>query len=83
VITFVDTSIILKVLIGEVGTAEAGRIWDEPHALVAARVGHVEARAALDAARRQGRISADVFRKPSRDSKLFGRRCPSWRSTTT
>jgi uncharacterized protein len=62
VITYVDTSTLIKLLIDEVGTHEAGQIWDEPDVLVAARFGHVEARAALGAARRQGRISNDVFR---------------------
>ena len=61
-ITYVDTSTLIKLLIDEVGTTEAGLIWDEPDILVSARIGHVEARAALAAARRQGRISADVFR---------------------
>ena len=61
-ITYVDTSTLIKLLIDEVGTTEAGRIWDEPDVLAAARIGHVEARAALAAARRQGRISAEVFR---------------------
>ena len=60
-ITYVDTSTLVKLLIDEVGTTEAGLIWDEPDALVSARVGHVEARAALAAARRQGRITNDVF----------------------
>jgi hypothetical protein len=62
VITYVDTSIIIKLLIDEVGTTEAGLIWDEPDVLVSARIGYVEARAALAAARRQGRISAKVVR---------------------
>lgn len=61
-IAYVDTSTLIKLLIDEVGTTEAGRIWDEPDVLVSARVGHVEARAALAAARRQGRITAVVFR---------------------
>ncbi|MEK7424607.1 MAG: type II toxin-antitoxin system VapC family toxin [Actinomycetota bacterium] len=61
-ITYVDTSTLIKLLIDEVGTTEAGLIWDEPDVLAAARVGHVEARAALAAARRQGRISAEVLR---------------------
>ena len=61
-ITYVDTSTLIKLLIDEVGTKEAGLIWDEPDVLVSSRVGHVEARAALAAARRQGRISAVVFR---------------------
>jgi predicted nucleic acid-binding protein len=61
VITYVDTSTLIKLLIDEVGTAEAGLIWDEPDVLVSARVGHVEARAALAAARRRGRISNVVL----------------------
>ena len=52
----------MKLLVDEVGTSEAGQIWDEPDVLVAARLGHVEARAALGAALRQDRISNDVFR---------------------
>lgn len=60
-ITYVDTSTLIKLLIDEVGTTEAGRIWDEPDVLVSARLGHVEARAALAAALRQGRISAEVL----------------------
>lgn len=60
-ITYVDTSTLIKLLIDEVGTTEAGLIWDEPDVLVSARVGHVEARAALAAARRRGRITNDVF----------------------
>jgi uncharacterized protein len=62
VITYVDTSTLIKLLIDEVGTVEAGQIWDEPDVLASARVAHVEARAALAAAQRQGRISADVLR---------------------
>ena len=61
-ITYIDTSTLIKLLIDEVGTAEAGQIWDEADVLVVARIGHVEARAALAAARRQKRISAQVFR---------------------
>ena len=60
-IAYVDSSTLIKLLIDEVGTTEAGRIWDEPDVLVAVRIGHVEARAALAAARRQGRISAAVL----------------------
>jgi predicted nucleic acid-binding protein len=62
VITYVDTSTLIKLLIDEVGTAEAGKIWDEPDVLVSVRIGHVEARAALAAAHRQGRITTTVLR---------------------
>ncbi len=61
-ITYVDTSTLIKLLIEEVGTAEAGAIWDQPDTLTTVRVAHVEARAALAAAERQRRITARVFR---------------------
>ncbi len=61
-ITYVDTSTLIKLLIDEAGTPEAGLIWDEPDVLVSVRVGHVEARASLAAARRQRRITAAVLR---------------------
>ena len=61
-ITYVDTSVLIKLLIIENGTAEASAIWDEPDVLVSCRLGHVEARAALAAARRQGWISELVSR---------------------
>ena len=60
-ITYIDTPTLIKLLIDEVGTAEAGQIWDEPDILVSVRLGHVEARAALAAAAREGRISPDVL----------------------
>jgi predicted nucleic acid-binding protein len=62
VITYVDTSTLIKLLIDEVGTAEAAAIWDEPDVLATVRVAHVEARAALAAAQRQRRISPAIFR---------------------
>ncbi len=61
-ITYVDTSTLIKLLIDEVGTAEAAAIWDEPDVLATVRVAHVEARAALAVAQRQRRISPAVFR---------------------
>jgi uncharacterized protein len=62
VITYVDTSTLLKLLIDEVGTPEAAAIWDEPDVLATVRVAHVEARGALAAAQRQRRITATAFR---------------------
>lgn len=61
-ITYVDTSTLIKLLIEEVGTAEAGAIWDQPDTLATVRIAHVEARAALATAERQRRITASVFR---------------------
>jgi uncharacterized protein len=65
VITYIDTSVLIKLLIEEVGTGEAGQIWDAPDVLVSVRIGYAEARAALAAALRQKRISAAVFRSAS------------------
>jgi uncharacterized protein len=62
VISYIDTSTLVKLLIAEDGTADAGVIWDAPEVLTSARIAHVEARAALAAARRQGRISVAVLR---------------------
>lgn len=61
-ITYVDTSTLVKLLIDEPGTAEAGMIWDQPEVLAMARVGYVEAHAALGAARRQNRITEPVLK---------------------
>lgn len=61
-ITYVDTSTLIKLLIDEAGTVEAAMIWDEADSLVTFRVAHVEARAALAAAERRRRISADGLR---------------------
>ena len=61
-ISYVDTSTIIKLLVDEVGTAEAAAIWDVADTLVTVRIAHVEARAALAAARRHRRITATVLR---------------------
>lgn len=61
-ITYVDTSTLVNLLIDEPGTAEAGMIWDQPEVLAMARVGYVEAHAALGAARRQNRITELVLK---------------------
>ena len=61
-ITYVDTSTLIKLLIDEGDATEAGLIWEQADVLVSARICFVEARAALHAAQRQGRISADVLR---------------------
>ena len=61
-IYYVDTSTLIKLLVDEVGTAEAAAIWDDADTLVTVRIAHVEARAALAAARRHRRITATVLR---------------------
>lgn len=62
-ITYVDTSTLLKLLIEEPGSARAAVIWDSANVVVAARLVHVEARAALAAADRARRLSPAQLRR--------------------
>ena len=62
-ITYVDTSTLLKLLIEEPGSERAAVIWDSADVLAAVRVAHVEARAALAAAGRGGRLSPARVRR--------------------
>lgn len=56
-ITYVDTSFLLKLLLrDEHGGEGARRLWLESEYVVCAEIGYVEARAALAAAQRAGRI---------------------------
>lgn len=56
--TYVDTSTLLKLVIDEEGSDRAELIWDAADNLASASLVVVEARAALAAARRGGRITA-------------------------
>ena len=56
-ITYVDTSVLLKLLVDdEVGSDAAQRLWIESDFVTCAEIGCVEARAALAAAHRGGRL---------------------------
>lgn len=55
-ITYVDTSTLLKLVIEEEGSDSAAVIWDAADSLASARLVVVEARAALATARRTGRL---------------------------
>lgn len=57
-IIYVDTSTVLKRLFDEDGSAQADVIWNAADALVSAVLVVVEARAALSAAQRGGRLTA-------------------------
>ncbi len=57
-ITYVDTSSLLKLLIEEPGSELAGRLWDTADALASVPLVVVEARAALAAAERGARLTA-------------------------
>jgi uncharacterized protein len=59
VITYIDTSVLLKLLVDdEVGADAANRLWLESDFVLCAEVGYAEARAALASARRAGRLDA-------------------------
>jgi predicted nucleic acid-binding protein len=55
---YFDTSAFLKILILEPGSPTAVRAWRVADSVTCSRLLHVEARAALAMARRQGRLSA-------------------------
>lgn len=62
-ITYVDTSSLIKLVIDEVGSTQAGVIWDSADALASATLVVVEGRAALAAARRGGRLDSRRYRQ--------------------
>lgn len=62
-ITYVDTSSLLKLLIDEDGSERAGLIWDAADLLAGSALIVVEARAALAAAERGARITAEQHRE--------------------
>ncbi len=65
-ITYVDTSALLKLLIDEDGSERVELIWDVADVLAAARLIVVEARAALAAAERRARITSAQHREAKR-----------------
>lgn len=66
-ITYVDTSSLLKLIVEEDGSDRAALIWDTADAVAAASVIVVEARAALAAAARGGRITPAQHRHAKRE----------------
>lgn len=61
--TYFDTSMLMKLLIDdETYRPESERLWLDSDYVVCAEIGSVEARAALAAARRRGRLSARAVR---------------------
>ena len=62
-ITYVDTSTLLKLIIEEPGSEAAAVVWDQSEALASARILYAEARAALAAARRGKRLTPAQHRQ--------------------
>ena len=62
-ITYVDTSSLLKLVIDEDGSERAGLIWDSADVLASVALVVVEGRAALAAAQRGGRLDTRQHRQ--------------------
>lgn len=56
--TYFETSAIVKLVVEEEGSDEAGTLWDASDLVVTSRLAYAEARAAMAAARRAGRLSS-------------------------
>jgi predicted nucleic acid-binding protein len=67
VITYVDTSTLLKLLIEEDGSEQAALIWDTAESLASAALVVVEGRAALAAAERSGRLTRPQLKRARAD----------------
>lgn len=66
-IAYLDTSVLLKLIIEEQGSSEAERIWDAAGHLTAASLVVVEARAALAAADRAQRLTGAQHQAAKRE----------------
>ncbi|MFN7150683.1 MAG: type II toxin-antitoxin system VapC family toxin [Microthrixaceae bacterium] len=62
-ITYIDTSVLMKLLVLEEGTDAATQIWDASDSLVSVSLVQVEGHAALAAAARAGRLSRAQLRR--------------------
>jgi predicted nucleic acid-binding protein len=67
VIIYVDTSTLLKLLIEEDGSEQAGLIWDTAESLASAALVVVEGRAALATAERSGRLTRAQLKRAKAD----------------
>jgi uncharacterized protein len=62
-ITYLDTSVLLKLFVDdELGAEAVDRLWLESDYIVCAEIGYAEARAALASAHRNGRLDIDALR---------------------
>ncbi|HVM53770.1 MAG TPA: type II toxin-antitoxin system VapC family toxin [Acidimicrobiales bacterium] len=66
-ITYVDTSTLLKLVVEEAGSDSAALIWDSADALASVGLVVVEARAALAAAHRAGRLTDEQHHAAKRE----------------
>jgi predicted nucleic acid-binding protein len=66
-IAYVDTSALIKLLVQEDGSDLADELWSRASSRVASRLVYPEARAALAAAQRSGRIDASSHRAAAKE----------------
>jgi predicted nucleic acid-binding protein len=71
VITYVDTSTLIKLIVDEEGSERAELIWQTADSVASARLVVVEARAALAAAARGKRLSADQLHAAKTELAAF------------
>ncbi len=57
-IGYFDSSALVKLVVEEPGSGQAGALWNGADAVLSSRVAHAEVRAAMAAARRAGRLTA-------------------------
>lgn len=62
-IVYFDTSAVIPLMVEQPGSTRAAQLWDLADHVVAVRLLHVEARAALAQAHRLGRLSAHQFHR--------------------
>ena len=70
-ITYVDTSTLIKLIVDEEGSERAELIWQSSDSVASARLVVVEARAALAAAARGKRLSADQLHAAETELAAF------------
>lgn len=70
-ITYVDTSTLLKLIVEELGSDTAAVIWDSADVLASVSLVVVEARAALAAAHRAGRLTDDQHRAAKQETAVL------------
>ena len=61
-ITYVDTSVLVKLVVEEPGSDRARAVWDASDVLFTGVISYVEGRAALAAGRRSGRLTMSPYR---------------------
>lgn len=68
---YLDTSVLLKLLVTEPGSVVAAQLTDSADVVAAARLGYAEARAALAAASRNRRITPAQLRRLKTELELL------------